>query len=301
MSDLQIPEAFQRGRWSREGALGRQWRAALPSVVTGLCRQWALRPDGAVLCGDNGIAVPVRSGAEAAVLKISWPDHRAAHVTAALRWWDGGGAVRLLADDPPTNAALLEHVRPGHSLGTIEWRTALPIAARLLRRLAIPVPADAAELPCTMDTATWMAETVERRWDDQGRPFSSTRLGSVVDNARSLTVNAPELLVDHDLYDDNILYDHERSWVAIDPMVIVGDPEYQVAQLLWTRFGELADSRGVRRAFDLIVDVAGLDRDRALAWTLVRSTGYLLWGLSVGFDRDPARCVGVLDALGFPS
>jgi streptomycin 6-kinase len=51
-----------------------------------------------------------------------------------------------------------------------------------------------------------------------------------------------------------------------------GDPHYELAPMLWTRWDELAGQvrDGVRRRFYLLVDAAGFDEDRARAWVIIR-------------------------------
>jgi streptomycin 6-kinase len=50
----------------------------------------------------------------------------------------------------------------------------------------------------------------------------------------------------------------------------------------------------VRRYFDVMVDRADLPEDRARDWVVVRSMGYLLWGLRHGLTTDPVRCQRLL-------
>ena len=80
-----------------------------------------------------------------------------------------------------------------------------------------------------------------------------------------------------------------RGWSSI-PRRLAGDPEYGIAQLLWTRLEDIQQSGGLRRHFDRLVDQAELDPDLARSWTLVRCVDYWLWALSAGLTEDPVRC-----------
>jgi streptomycin 6-kinase len=55
--------------------------------------------------------MPVRGATGDAVLKVSWPHAEAATESLALRWRDGAGTVRLLAEDRDTWAMLLTRIR----------------------------------------------------------------------------------------------------------------------------------------------------------------------------------------------
>jgi streptomycin 6-kinase len=60
-----------------------------------------------------------------------------------------------------------------------------------------------------------------------------------------------------------------------------GDPHYEPAPMLWNRWDEVqgAVREGVRRRFHTLVDVAGLDEDRARDWVVVRMMHNALWRL----------------------
>ena len=105
------------------------------------------------------------------------------------------------------------------------------------------------------------------------------------------------VLVHGDLHYANVLAtDPDLSrWVAIDPKPLSGDPHWEPAPLLWNRWEELAgDVRGgIRRRFHAVVDAAGLDEDRAVAWTVVRQVLGVLWvvqdAVAAGSRLGPAE------------
>jgi len=110
-------------------------------------------------------------------------------------------------------------------------------------------------------------------------------------------------LLHTDLHYGNVLLSETGAWVAIDPKPLSGDPHYEVAPMLWNRFEELqGDVRGgVRRRFHAIVDVAGLDEDRARDWVVVRMVLNAADGLSdrdAGYPRDwVTTCIAVAKAV----
>ena len=61
-------------------------------------------------------------------------------------------------------------------------------------------------------------------------------------------------------------------WLAIAPRPLNGDPHFDLAPMLWTRWAEIGDDvrHGVQRRFYALVDAAGFDQDRARAWVLIR-------------------------------
>jgi streptomycin 6-kinase len=98
------------------------------------------------------------------------------------------------------------------------------------------------------------------------------------------------LLVNFDLHYADVLAGRREPWLAVDPMVVAGDPEYGIAQLLWRRLEDIQAQGGLEHHFGVLTEAAELDLNLARGWTMVRCVDYWLWGLSVGLTYDPARC-----------
>ena len=271
---------------------GRRWAAALPGLVADLCRLWNLELEGATSShGYHASVFPVRRGPLPCALKLAWPEGAAADEAVALRAWDGRGAVRLLEARPEVGALLLERLDATRTLRQVALSEAAAIAGRLLRRLAIPAPAD---LPRLRDTSIDLADSLPIRQDALGRPVPAPWLDLAQRLCRALGPGAGDLLVHGDLHYGNVLGGTREPWLAIDPKPIAGDPEYGVAELLWTAD---ADPRDV---LHVLVASGGLDAERARGWALVRCVDYWLWGLAHGLTEDPLRCGRIVEVLSPP-
>jgi 2-polyprenyl-3-methyl-5-hydroxy-6-metoxy-1,4-benzoquinol methylase len=96
---------------------------------------------------------------------------------------------------------------------------------------------------------------------------------------------AGDRLVHEDLHFDNILAprlgDQREPWLAIDPNPVAGDPGFALLAALPNRWEEAIATgdvpRAIRRRFDLITEIVGLDRPRAAKWTLARILQNALW------------------------
>lgn len=273
------------------GDAGRAWVATLPALVEELCQRWRLEVDGPPMHGYLGLVIPVRRAGEPCALKVSWRDESNADEAAALATWDGQGAVRLLASEPEQAAMLLERLDARSSLDDVAIGEALPVASRLLRRLAIPAPSGFRSLGAV---ARDLSATLPGRWARAGRPMPKRWVEQARAMATQLGASSATLLVNYDLVYEDVLRGTRESWLAIDPKVVSGDPEYGIAQLLWTRLEDIQTSGGLERAFHQIIEMAGCDPLRARAWTLVRCIDYWLWALSAGLTEDPARCEAIV-------
>jgi streptomycin 6-kinase len=226
------------------------WVEALPALVRGLYDEWELRPDGWMMHGYCALVVPVvTAGGRRAMLKVSYPEEETEHEHLALSHWGGRGAVPLLRADPRRRALLLEALRDV-SLREAWDVEACNVVADLYGRLHVPAPPQLRRLT---DVATRAAAALG------DLPRSAPVPRRLVEQAVSLSAD-----------------------LAIDPKPLSGDPHYEVAPMLWNRFEELAgDVRGgVRRRFHTLVDVAGLDEDRARDWVVVRMMDNAVWELA---------------------
>jgi streptomycin 6-kinase len=296
---ISVPEKFVVDTLSREGGAARPWLAQLPELVGELCDRWGLRISGDPMHGYMGLVVPVLRGDARLALKVSWVDDETVNEAAALALWNGGGAVRLLDADGAAGALLLEWLDPRRHLADADLSVAVPVAGRLLRRLAVPVPAawPRHPVPGLRQWALELAAELPRLWRAAGRPFPERHLDVAVEVATAFAPSAGGLLANRDMHYQNVLAGEREPWLVIDPKVMRGDAEFGLAPLLWRRLQEADGPAGLRRRFDTLVDEAGLDTELARGWTLLRAVDYQLWGLSLGLTEDPALCATVIDWL----
>jgi streptomycin 6-kinase len=240
---MQIPDKWQVsvGDPYPAGAGGQVWRAELP--------------DG----------TPV-------VAKLSMPHRESEHEAAALRLWDGDGAVRLLAHDPERHALLLERCEPGTPLSFLEADDALDVLVDLLPRLWKPAAAPFRSL--AEDAAHWIESM--RAWRDRSLADVATRL-----LAELAPTQGDQVLLHQDLHGENVLSAQREPWLVIDPKPLVGEREFALAPIV--RSPELGHSRraAVYR-LDRLAAELGLDRERARGWTIAQT---IVW--SAGDDQVP--------------
>jgi streptomycin 6-kinase len=299
MTLIRVPEGFAADTLTREGEAARTWLARLPELVGELCARWGLRVTGDPMHGYMALVVPVLRGDARCALKVSWIDHETVNEGAALALWNGGGAVRLLDADATAGALLLDWLDPQRRLAEADLSVAVPVAGRLLRRLAVPVPAGwpGRPVPGLRQWALDLAAELPGLWRATGRPFPERHLDEAVEVATALAPRAGGLLANRDMHYWNVLAGEREPWLVIDPKVMRGDAEFGLAPLLWRRLGEAGGPAGLRRRFDALVDEAGLDAELARGWTLLRAVDYQLWGLSLGLTEDAALCATVLGWL----
>ncbi|MFC8271446.1 aminoglycoside phosphotransferase family protein [Streptomyces sp. NPDC057271] len=297
---IEIPAELVASQARFNGEAGRAFVAALPGRAAEFLDRWGLRVTGPSMCGMASLVLPVTRVADGvrAALKMQLLDEESEGEAAALRVWDGSGAVRLLADDPGTGTLLLERLDEGRHLSTLaDAREAVGILADLVARVvAVPAPDGLRGLG---DIAARMVAAT---------PGAAARLGAedaallrdCAAAVREVMGEPGDRLLHWDLHYDNVLAAEREPWLAIDPKPLVGDPGFDLLPAL-TNLWEADPAAGTLWRFDLLTERLGLDRGRALAWTLGRVLQNGLWDVEDGeeaLDPDQVSIARTLMARG---
>ncbi|MFE6666789.1 aminoglycoside phosphotransferase family protein [Streptomyces sp. NPDC057697] len=286
---IDIPEGLIATQSKYNGAAGRAFLAALPGRAAELLDRWGLRRDGGAFHGVCALVLPVVRVADGrrAALKLQPVDEETAGEPVALRVWGGAdaGAVGLLDHDAATGTLLLERLEGHRSLETVaDVREATRILGGLLARLtSVPAPPDGG-LRGLGDLAERMLAAAPGAVAELADAAEARLLADCAAAVREVAGEPGDRLLHWDLHYGNVLADAAGRWVAIDPKPLAGDPGFELLPALANRF----DPAEVRWRFDLLAGAAGLDRERALAWTLGRVLQNALWDVADGGRRlDP--------------
>jgi streptomycin 6-kinase len=189
----------------------------------------------------------------------------------------------LLDHDPDSGSMLLERLDADRSLATVrDDLAALQILSELLARLsAVPAPAGVRQLS---DVAADLLDRVPRALTLVRDPSRHRLIQDCASPLADVLPEAGDRLLHCDLHYFNILAprppDQREPWLAIDPEPLAGDPGFALLAALHNRWEEAVATgdvpREIRRRFDLMTDILGLDRKRATAWTLARVLYYAL-------------------------
>ncbi|MCW6008353.1 aminoglycoside phosphotransferase family protein [Micromonospora sp. CPCC 205371] len=283
-SDLrvEVPAELVATHQKYFGEAGRAWLDNVPGLAADLIDRWELRRDGPPICGAVALVVPVvRAGGTTAMLKIQPIDDETVGEPIALRAWDGDGAVRLLEYEAESGSLLLERLG-GRTLADVpDDLAALRIISELLLRLnARPAPRDVRRM---VDVGAAMLDRVPVALANDADPDRRRVIADCAAGPREGVPRPGERVPDRGLHLANVLAGEREPWLAIDPKPLAGDPAFELLAALHNRWDDVVatgDVPGaVRRRFDLMTEVLGLDRERAVAWTLARVLQNKLWEL----------------------
>jgi streptomycin 6-kinase len=277
------------------------WVDRLPALARDLLDEWDLTVDGALMNGFCSLVVPVLTAdGQRAVLKL----HTDADADEsdfehlALQHWHGNGTVLLLRADPRRRAMLLERLHP-RDLSTIGDLEACEVVAGLYGRIHVPALPQLRTITSYVERWTADLEALPR-----DAPIPRRLREQCVSLARDLVVDPASVgvIIHGDLHHHNVLAADREPWLVIDPKPMSGDPHYEPAPMLWNRWDEIVAGNArenLRRRFHTLVDVAGLDEDRARDWVVVRMVHNMSWAV---IDGDPAEdyltmCVTIIKAV----
>ena len=289
---LQMPEALAE-RASRDlGARGRTWIGDLPEIIAAAERRWSLTPQSVLPVGKElsvVIAVTTSAGPPAA-LKASYPDPRPRHEAAALSWWAGNGAAALLRADPGRGLLLLEQLAARTSLRAADDGSAPLVAARVLRQLWVPPGRHS--FPAQADRVSRWLTLIPGRYRRLGSPFEPELLHAAMTAARNLTVaSGLPVLLHGDFHRGNVLASARAGWLAIDPCPLVGDPEFDIADLAADLAEELVGQPGTGGRLAAVVSdlcraLPRLDSRRIHDWMLAKRVVLALDNLAAACNAE---------------
>jgi streptomycin 6-kinase len=293
---IEIPAKLIRNH--SEKASG--WLDGLPAAVDRYVDEWDLTVDGGPLSGEASLILPVvrRDGAKA-MLKLQSVNDESESEALALRTWNQDDVVAVLEDDPATSTLLLERLEPRTLDDHPDHIEATRILAELLTHLsAVPAPPGIRRLA---DIAAGMIEDAPRLIPRLSDPAEQRLVRRFVAQVGEVLPESGDRLLHWDLHYLNVMAAQRRPWLVIDPKPLAGDPAFEVFPVLWNRWDDLVATgdlaQAIRDRFDLMVEVTGLDRDRALAWTAGRILQNVLWFTEDGDTRIEDELAAVADAL----
>src|SRR5690606_39192301 len=258
MTTVAIPARLD---WLRAHEAGRDGLAALPGGLAECAEQWSLSIGQPYAYSYVSLVCPVTRGdGTPAVLKLQFPEPDSVHEAAALRAWDGAGAVRLLAHDQQRSALLMEQCRPGTPLSTVDAEAALSVFIDLMPRLWRPA---AGPFAAGAAVAERWVEELPQRWLAAGRPCERRLLEAAVAALRQLSSSQGEqVLLNQDLHVNNVLRAEREPWLVIDPKPLLGERELAVAALV-RDYGLGHGRREVWHRLDRLCAELVLNRERA--------------------------------------
>ncbi len=306
---MALDPAFEKRMVEVFGEDGRTWLDGLPALLEAYATRWDLEIHAPFPLSYNYVAPCTREDGTPAVLKAGVKRGPVGHEMAALGHWGGDGAVRVFESDEAAGVFLLEHLKPGVPIIAIDDAEATTVAARLMRRIWRPPPADHA-FPTLADWAGAF-DLLRKRHHGTTGPLSKAKIERGASLYRDLLASQPDQIALHgDLHHTNILSAEREPWLIIDPHGVVGDPAFEVGAWLRnpvTDPGERYEERGLlrqpdvagilSRRLDIFASELALDRQRLRDWGIAFATLSACWSDESSHTESWQQALTVADIL----
>ncbi len=275
-----LPPSFVNNIVNSFGNTGRRYLDELGNLLLDASKRWDLSLGKPFPLSYNYVCAVTRADGTPAVLKIGVPNRELTSEINALNVYAGNGACRLLKADAICGMLLLERLRPGTMLSSVEDDdSATEIAVRVMRTIQIPLPVDDGFI----NLIDWFDELKELRplFGGSTGPFSEKTVSMVEAMIPGLFADQhPHVLLHGDFHHFNIL-SSERGWLAIDPKGVVGPAEYEVGPFLLNPWGTIPDEkealRRTQRRIAIISEQLGFERKKLLNWAFCHSMLSAWW------------------------
>jgi streptomycin 6-kinase len=279
---LNLPPDFIHTIENTYGEDGRQLIANLPVLVEEVSQRWDLTDVQPVPnLSYNFVAFANRGGDEVA-LKIGVPNRELTSEMAALRLFNGQGACHLTDSDEEKGFLLLERLRPGLMLSTLEDdEEATHIAAEVMQKIWRPAPED----DVFIRLSDWFdgLKRLHAMFNGGTGPLNSKLVERVERSVKDLFAeNHKPVLMHGDFHHSNIL-SSERGWLVIDPKGVIGPAGYEAGPLLMNPWGDLLNGSNywlmTERRIDILHERLGFERERIREWGLAHAILSAWWGI----------------------
>jgi streptomycin 6-kinase len=269
---------------------GRRYVDALPDLVVEASAQWGLTNVQPVPNLSYNFVAFANRGESQVMLKIGLPNRETRSEMAALRLFSGEGACKLLEYDEERYWMLLERLKPGVMLSTMEDdEEATRIAAEVMKRMWQPVGARHV-VPLQQDKfiqlTDWFFggfERMRKYFNGGTGPINAKLVERVERSVKDFFAeNHNPVLMHGDFHHYNIL-SSQRGWLVIDPKGVIGPAGYEVGPLMINPWFEHSDGNKrkiqIKRRIDILHEHLGFERERILEWSLAHAIISAWWSI----------------------
>jgi streptomycin 6-kinase len=274
--------------------------ADLAKRVADRIAAWRIAPERQVETPDSVLVFGKREY-RAVVLKVvkrMGDDWSAGRILEAF---EGRGAVRVY--EAVGGAVLLERAQPGTTLAARVASGADDEATRILARTIRAMTsqserATSADVPTVFDWGSGFDRYLAGGPHLLPRPLVSAAARMYSDLCRSQTRTR---LLHGDLHHDNVLFDADRGWLAIDLKGVVGELEYETGAVLRNPYDQpsiFGDPAVVSRRVRILADELSVDPQRIAGWAFAQAVLAVIWAIEDGLPIGPDHpWVGLAETL----
>lgn len=260
----------------------------IQKLIKELEEKWSIKVGERFDPSYNYVAPVTQTDGTEAVLKIGLFNDKGFKTEAeVLRAFEGKGIIKLLKEDLENNAILIERVRPGIPVSSLEDdEKATRIIASVMKRLWKKLPENH-NFPTLFE---WFRGFEWYKTNFKNGPIPED-LFNQAENLFKIFLENPhaQYLLHGDLHHENVLSSNRDTYLAIDPKGVVGEREYEVAAVLRNPYQKLIEANNLpdllRRRIEVLSEELGFDKQRIRDWGIAQTVLSVIWSLEKKNDR----------------
>ncbi len=257
------------------GKTGEEWLSQLPEKLMMICKEWGLTIEGEPSnLSYNYVAFVRDETNQSLVLKVGIPGYDFSNEIQATREFQGDGFVRLHKFDDKLGSILLDRLEPGRTLKTVDKQHQIGIYLDLWNRINRQ---PSLELPHIHNWFNALLNPFENDLITKEQIETALRYKKEIEDTSVENVH-----LHGDLHQDNILFDEEMGWLAIDPKGVQGDAYFDYISFLFNDLNGDLDLLEIRVRY--IAKKQGLDEQRLRKAAVALLTVQVLWALEDGAE-----------------
>lgn len=280
-----MDQKFSQKIITLRGEEGQKWLEELPGLIKFYEEKWQIKCAEPFHLSHNYVAPAKTIDGRDVVLKISFPDNTEFFSEiAALRFYNGQGAIAVLQHDEEHAVALLERAMPGKRIGDVEPdEKQISILCEVMRGIH-QLYTNQSQLLQPLTLLDWANafKNYKKKFDLQTGPIVSNWIERAEDVFIQYSKQEDQVLLHGDLHNDNIL-SSDRGWLIIDPKGVIGDPVYDIGTYLRNPIADFPKGTDYKkvliRRIDQIASEMKIDKQRIIDWTFANAVISLLWFL----------------------
>lgn len=271
-------DQFKQNALNTWGEGAKDWLDNIPKLIKVFEEKWSIKVDKPFELSYNYTAPARRQNGEEVVLKIGFPeDKEFKSEIEALKIFNGEGSVKLLESDLESCVILLERVKPGENIESLEDDIATKVIASIIKKIHKGVP----ENNNLLLLSDWYKgfEKYIKEYGSKG-PLPFYLINKAQKTFKELIESQGELKVLHgDLHHGNILLATREPYLTIDPKGVIGESEYEVSAMMRNPYLKIIDEKVLERRIDILSDELGFDKKRITSWGFAQTILSCIWSI----------------------
>jgi streptomycin 6-kinase len=275
---ISIPNAFAERIKQIHGSKGVAWIESLPEVVSFCEHKWDIKILEPFSLSYNFVAPVKFNNGTQGVLKLCIPGKECSSELGTLKVYEGVSMCRLIDGIEERGVLLIERLKPGDNLKTVEYDVAaVKIASMLMKKMR-----DKSATTKGFQTIEDWAEGISKmrtHYNGGSGPFSESVVQEVEELFPKLITSQKNCYLLHgDLHHENILLNN-GEWKLIDPKGIVGEVEYEVVPFIVNNLPDHQFEKLIDQRIQIFSKELGASIDRVYGWGLCHSLLSAWWNI----------------------